>query len=376
MKSNLLAFGLLLFGALCIAQEQKFEIYVSDAGGFNVGNPPWRIYKFDENGENGEIFIEEQLAWPQDIVFLDHRNSLIVSNLNTNKITEYDAETGDYLGDFATGIGGPTRMKIGPDGLLYVLQWGGDGKVLRYSLDGNLVGRFTDMGVSNSIGLDWDEDGNLYVSSYDEKYVQQFSPTGESTGRYISSNLSGPTNIWFDDEGNLFVADWVAGNVKKFDASGNYEGVFINGIGQVEGVSFFSNGNILLGDGQDGSVNLYDSDGNFVEELIPAGTLGLATPNAVVLREVVMSSVRETPKQFNFITPTIGAEFNAITTPGAHPAIEAFEVYDVLGRLAARIPYSGNGPFWNASGQADGLYLIVARLEDGKAWSQKVVVKK
>ncbi len=376
MKSSLLAFGLLLFSTLCIAQEQKFEIYVSDAGGFNVGNPPWRIYKFDENGENGAVFIEEQLAWPQDIVFLDHRNSLIVSNLNTNKITEYDAETGDYLGDFATGIGGPTRMKIGPEGMLYVLQWGGDGKVLRYDLDGNLVDRFTDLGVTNSIGLDWDSEGNLYVSSYDGRYVQHFSPTGESMGRYINSNLNGPTNIWFDEEGNLIVADWTAGAVKKFDASGNYEGVFISGIGRVEGIAVFPNGNLLLGDGQDGSVNLYDSDGNFIEELIPAGTLGLATPNAVVLREVVMSSVRETPEQVNFITPTIGGEFSIYATPSAGGIIDAFEIYDVQGRLVSRAPYAGSAPFWNASTQAEGVYLIIARLADGTAWSQKVIVKK
>lgn len=376
MKSNLLAFGLFLFSALCIAQEQKFEIYVSDAGGFNVGNPPWRIYKFDENGENGEIFIDDQLAWPQDIVFLDHRNSVIVSNLNTNRITEYDADTGEYIGNFATGIGGPTRMKIGSDGLLYVLQWAGDEKVLRYDLDGNLMGRFTDLAVSNSIGLDWDGEGNLYVSSYNGGYVQQFSPTGESMGRYITSNLNGPTNIWFDEEGNLFVADWNAGAVKKFDASASYEGIFISSIGQVEGIAFFPNGNILLGDGQDGSVNLYDSEGNFIEELIPAGTLGLATPNAVVLREVVMSSVRETPEQVNFITPTIGTEFNVTTAQGARSVIEDFEIYDVQGRFIARIPYSGNSSFWNASAQAEGMYLIVARLEDGTAWRQKVVVKK
>ena len=375
MKNNLLAFGILLLSIGCAAQGQAYEIYVSDAGGFNVGNPPWRIYKFDENGENGEIFIEEQLAWPQDIVFLDHRNSLIVSNLNTNKITEYNAETGEFLGDFATGIGGPTRMKIGPDGLLYVLQWRGDGKVLRYDLDGNLVGRFTDVEVSSSIGLDWDDNGNLYVSSYGEGYVQQFSPAGESMGRFINSNLDGPTNIWFDEAGNLFVSDWNAGAVKKFDASGNFEEVFINGIGNVEGMAFLPDGNLLLGDGQDGSVNLYDNEGNFIEELIPAGTLGLATPNAVILREVVMSSVRETPEPKAFIAPSVGKEFHLIGNQNPLD-IESIEIYDARGQLQTRVTYPGEALFWNASSHAEGMYLAVARLKDGTAWSQKVVVKK
>ncbi len=46
---------------------QDFDIYVSDAGNFN--NPPWQILKFDQNGEHPEVFIQQNLAWPQDILF-------------------------------------------------------------------------------------------------------------------------------------------------------------------------------------------------------------------------------------------------------------------------------------------------------------------
>jgi len=34
---------------------QTIEVYVSDAGNFS--SPPWQILKFDENGDNGEVFI-------------------------------------------------------------------------------------------------------------------------------------------------------------------------------------------------------------------------------------------------------------------------------------------------------------------------------
>ncbi len=373
MKMNLPAIVFFLLCACCTVQAQTFEVYVCDAGNFNA--PPWQILKFDANGENGEVFIDEQLSWPQDIVFLDHNNTVIVSNLNTGRITQYNAETGEYTGNFATGIGGPTRMKIGPDGLLYVLQWLGNGRVLRYNLDGGLVDTFTDVGVTNSIGLDWDKDGNLYVSSYNGGYVQQFSSTGASLGRFINSNLSGPTNIWFDDEGNMIVADYNGGAVKKFDASGNYVEIFIPGIQFAEGVSFFPNGNILIGDGQNSSVKMYDRDGGFIEDFIPAGSLGLLTPNAVILRDVSVSPVRETPEQVDFIAPAMGVEFNIIGTDGA-PDIRFFEIYDVKGQLQAKVPYTGNSAFWNATAFAEGMYLIVARLKDGAAWSQKVIVRK
>ncbi|MCB0546958.1 MAG: hypothetical protein KDD19_05175 [Phaeodactylibacter sp.] len=372
MKNNLLTFVLLLFSSFGVLEAQSYEIFVSDAGNFSSF---FQVLRFDANGENGEVFTNEQLAWPQDIVILEHRNSVIVSNLNSGKITEYNIDSGEYLGDFATGISGPTRMKIGADGLLYVLQWQGNGRVLRYDLDGNFVDTFTDTNVTNSIGLDWDASGNLYVSSYNGRYVQQFNSSGESMGRFITSNLNGPTNIWFDDEGNLFVSDWNAGSVKKFDASGNYIGVFINGVGSVEGVDFLPDGSLLIGAGQNSSVNRYDSEGNFIEEFIPQGTLGLRLPNAVIIRALGISSLHEVPEQVNFIAPSVGTEFSVIGTNAA-AGIESFEVYDVQGRMQVRIPYSGNTTFWNASAVAEGLYLIVARLKDGAAWSQKVVVKK
>lgn len=173
--------------------SQNLEIYISDAGNFS--NPPWQILKFDENGENPEVFINDQLAWPQDILFLENQQVVLISNLNTGRITKHNSTTGAYIDDFATGINGPTRMKIGSDSLLYILQWSGNGKVLRYQLDGTFVDEFTSMGVPQSIGLDWDSDGNLYVSSYTGDHVRIFDSNGNDLGLFVNSNLVGPTNI-------------------------------------------------------------------------------------------------------------------------------------------------------------------------------------
>ena len=61
----ILALSVLLLATNTFGQD--LEIYVSDAANFS--NPPWKILKFDENGENPEVFIDTVLAWPQDIVF-------------------------------------------------------------------------------------------------------------------------------------------------------------------------------------------------------------------------------------------------------------------------------------------------------------------
>lgn len=265
------------------SHSQDSAIYVSDAG--NWSNPPWQILKYDINGQNSEVFIYEQLAWPQDILFLKAEGTVLISNLNSGKVTRYNATTGAYQDDFITGLAGPTRMKIGPDSLLYILQWNGNGMVKRYQLDGTFVDDFTSMGVNQSIGLDWDVDTNLYVSSYNGKSVRKFDSNGLDQGLFIDSNLLGPTNIWFDNSGDLLVADYNGTSVKRFDASGVFQGDYLTGLSQSEGVAFMADATILIGNGANGSVKHFATNGNFLGDLIAPGSGGLIRPNAVVIRD-------------------------------------------------------------------------------------------
>jgi hypothetical protein len=345
---------------------QTTEIYVSDAGNFN--NPPWQILKFDENGENPEVFIDSNLAWPQEILFLDNQSIVLISNLNTNQITKYNSTSGSYLGNFATGISGPTRMKIRDDSLLYVLQWSGDGKVKRYQLDGTFVDDFTSVGVPQSIGIDWDSTGNLYVSSFNGNSVRKFDGNGNDMGLFINSNLQGPTNIWFDDNGDLLVLNWSGTTVKRFDSAGNYLGDFITGLFHCEGVDFFPNGNILIGNGGTSSVKLFDSNGNYLEDFIASGAGNLLTPNAVVMRENVSTSISDgdntsginqfTLKQNypNPFNPTTRIKFSI---PEAMPV--KLEVFNMLGErvdvLVNRPMIAGEHSIqWNATYMPSGIY--------------------
>jgi hypothetical protein len=208
----------------------------------------------------------------------------LVSNFNSGRVERYDAETGQFIGTFASGIPGPTRMKLGPDGLLYVLSASANARVKRFQLDGTLVDDFTSIGLPGCLGMDWDEHGNLYVSSYDWQLVRVFDTEGTDRGNFVNTHLNGPTNIWFDEDGDLLVVDYNAGVVARFDQSGTYQGDFIVGLSQAEGVAFLPDGKVLIGNGGTSAVKSFTPQGAFAQDFIESRSGGLVRPNAVVVR--------------------------------------------------------------------------------------------
>ncbi|MDC7994490.1 T9SS type A sorting domain-containing protein [Altibacter sp. HG106] len=371
MKKQLTLFLWLLAGAIITVSAQGLEIYVSDAGNFN--NPPWQILKFDADGSNGEVFITEELGWPQDILFLPDRNEVLISNLTTGLINRHVGRSGDYQNVFAEVDGGPTRMKIGSDGLIYVLQWQGNGRVLRYQQDGTFVDEFTTVGVPNSIGLDWDAAGNLYVSSFNGGTVRQFDSSGNDLGLFIENDLTGPTNIWFEDNGDLLVLDWSGGSVDRFDSNGDFLESFTTDISQPEGIDQLPNGDYIVGNGQaggNGSVRVFDASGTTVEDVVPAGALDLLQPNAVVLFDSSTLQVSDVTPTTPWIHPTIGDTFRL--THSVATSFDEWIVFDLRGTVVSQ--QSTDQLTWDASAIASGVYFVQLR-NSTSSITQKLVVR-
>lgn len=209
--------------------------------------------------------------------------------MSANNITKYDLEDGSYLGQFYAAISGPTRMQIGPDRLIYVLQWTGDRFVKRFKRDGTFVDSFTDVQIPQSIGMTWDSEGNFYVSTFSQgngkSFVQRFDAEGNSLGKFVKENLQGATNIWFEGS-DFMVHDYPQGIIKRFDQDGNFVENHITGLNQPEGMGRLPDGNILIGNGGTGAIKMYDKDGEFIKDYLPSGAEGLKKPNAVVIRRV------------------------------------------------------------------------------------------
>ncbi|MBK8516302.1 MAG: T9SS type A sorting domain-containing protein [Saprospiraceae bacterium] len=353
---------------VCFSQRY---FYVSDAGNFQQG--PYQILRYNSDGSGGKVFIKDNLAWPQDILFLENQKVVLVSNLSTNSIEKYDANTGEYMSNFAGNVQGATRMKIGKDGLLYVLQWNGDNKVMRFDLNGNFIDNFTQTGVVTSIGLDWDKNGILYISSYNGKFVERFDKQGKSLGKFISTGLAGPTNIHFLDNGHLLVLDYNSGIIKRYDESGNFIQNIVTGVLQCEGINFLTDGSFAIGVGSTSSVNQYDEAGNFIKQLVPNKSNNLLNPNAVIWRDI-SSKVDDEQKveKFNFLHVESGKTISLIRHEQTS-MIDTVNIFDMNSKLVLSQDLKIN-PTINAINWPKGIYFAKASLLNHRTITQEIVI--
>ena len=281
--------SLLTLESPILAQHQSSGPFV-----FVSSNKTNSIKRF--NAETGE-FIDDFIAAgsgglgkPQEIIF-GPDGHIYVTGFNNSQIKKYDRDSGEFLGNFTRNytLNLPTKTTFHTDSLIYVSQWGGSEKVVRFNMNtGDFVDEFTATGVINGCGQAWDAEGNLYVVSWgtngSDGNVQKFdATTGAFQGIFIPTGrggLRGPVNIWIDN-GELFVVDWSLGRVLRFDKeTGAFIGTFITGLVRTEGFTFGVDGSIYLCDWQLNRVNRYDSKGTFLGTFATGG--GMLEPNDVI----------------------------------------------------------------------------------------------
>lgn len=279
----------------------KLLIFLSIIGTVLAGQPTLNIYVSSRNTDSikryawdgtylGDFVAPKAggLGKPQDLFFHPEQNILLVTGIENESILQYDATTGEFLGPFSKGyrLDHPTKMRIGPDGMIYVSQWGeNQNRIARFGLDGQFVDEFTATGVPNACGLSWDQEGQLYVSSYADGRsgaVHRFDTTGRFLGIFSDSlHLKGPVGLWQDQDQDWLVTDWTSGKVERFNQDGVYQSTFIEGLTRLEGHTFDAQGNIYLCDWQENVINRYHPDGNLHSRLISTG--GLKAPNSILI---------------------------------------------------------------------------------------------
>ncbi len=263
-----------------LEDTEIFDLYISSSRRHSV-----ELYD-GVTGEHIKTFISPGTAGLNDVqeVRFGKDGALYVSSMGSTAILKFNGQTGDFIESFTSGyeLDRPTKMNYGPDGLLYVSQWGNtrDAVVKFDTTSGTFVGEVL---PSYFQGMDqtWDDDGNLYITSWGIPDVRKFDSQGNALGVLINSSLTGPVNLWIDGD-DLYVSDWSVGQVKIFDKnSGAFKSTFVTGLTRVEGYLFDGKGNLFLCDWQNNVVNRYDAiTGEFREEFIN-DQVNLNTPNSI-----------------------------------------------------------------------------------------------
>jgi len=109
----------------------------------------------------------------------------------------------------ASGLEWPEGPEYGPDGALYVANFGSaSGTISRISPDGTVSEFAHTDGAPN--GLTFGRDGNLYVADAGRRGVLRVSQSGEVSvfaDSFEGARFVAPNDLVFGPEGNLFVTD-------------------------------------------------------------------------------------------------------------------------------------------------------------------------
>jgi len=267
-----------------VAHQPLYDLLVSNRNSHSVK-------RFD--GQTGE-YVDDLVAahagglTETQEVLLGPGGNLIVSGLGNAAILTFDRRTGEFLGDFTSGyaLDQPTKMTWGPDGNLYVSQWGASHTTVAvFDSDGAFIREATPS-LSNPMQQAWDAGGTLYVATFDSRDVRRFDPSGALIDVFVDDDrLEGPVNLFFDDRGDLLILDWRSRSIQHYSGTdGSFIDFFTTDVNRPEGWTIGPDGLLYVSEWEGNTVKRFDPDtGASLGIFAQAG--GLSAPNSVLFVE-------------------------------------------------------------------------------------------
>jgi DNA-binding beta-propeller fold protein YncE len=202
------------------AWDPRGFIYVVDKTG--------RIQKFDGDGKFLKAWStpESEKGRPTGLA-VDAKGDLLVADTHYHRVLRYSAE-GALLSEFGKEGSAPgqflypTGIAIGPDGSLYVSEYGGTDRIQVFSPEGRLIRGWGCYGTQpgqferpQGIGVAGDR---LYVADAANHRIQVF--TLEGTFLSAWGDLKYPYSVSIDPRGDVLVAEYGRHRVSKWTRDG------------------------------------------------------------------------------------------------------------------------------------------------------------
>ncbi len=147
-----------------LALRANGNLLVGVGGGANAG----AVAEFDTDGNYVGNFVEIGAGGLGVAAhLLHHAGELFVSDLGGNMIRRYNAETGGFLGNFASVHAGPQQLATAASGRLLAAALAGNRRgILEFASNGTVAEHFTPPEVFSATGLHELPSGNLLVTAF------------------------------------------------------------------------------------------------------------------------------------------------------------------------------------------------------------------
>lgn len=253
---------------------------------------------------------------------------ILVSGFFSDSVGRYDSASGQFLGNFQTGVGldGPLAARVGQDGLLYVASEGSN-QIQRYNTStGVFVDNFVAAaagGLNGPSGLTWDGAGDLLVSSFNSDSVLKYDGvTGEFIETVVpggSGGLNGPDNgTIIGPDGMLYVPGFFSNQIIRYDLQTQTSEVFIDGIGRPR-VLVFEGDHLFITSESADAVLRYTLDGSLVDNFIQPGSSILDAPVGLLFSDdfwYVSSATMDKVLQFDAMGSLVNPDFISMGSGG------------------------------------------------------------
>ncbi|MEZ6122627.1 MAG: DUF2341 domain-containing protein [Planctomycetaceae bacterium] len=274
------------------------DVYVTSHG----SNQLFRI-----DGNSGAVVSSSVASASPVAVVLGPDGLLYVSEYGTHDIDRYNLQTGQYVDTFVySGSGGlnlTSRMAFGPDGNLYVSSEG-TGEILKFSgADGRFLSVFTDTaasGIGQPDAILFGPNGDLYVGSATDGSIRRFDgATGASLGVFATFGTPTHLDLHFGPNGNLYASSTTLNVIREFQAStgamvGDVVTAGSGGMVTIGGFQWTPDGNLLAVDFNGNRVLKYSASGTFLGEFVGTAA-GMSFPLNVLFTPSVQVTVNAAP---------------------------------------------------------------------------------
>lgn len=197
---------------------------------------------------------------------------ILVVDENLGVVRHYSA-SGSDLGLFASGLDAPAWITTDRRGNVYVSEYQGK-RIDKFSPTGQVLLTITTLYLPGGVAIG--SDGSIYVAHYDAGAIHRYSSTGADLGIFATYSeceiVCGTDFIKFDAAANLYVGDFQPlGRVRLISPVGVDLGNFIAAEG-AEGLAFDATGNLYVSSYITGIIRVYSPSGADLAVFAPAGS--------------------------------------------------------------------------------------------------------